>query len=66
MVMTIILLLSAAISNAQIKNSKSETAKVFGNCGMFKATIVKAANLNKVAKVDWNKPKTRSRFFSYG
>jgi copper chaperone CopZ len=54
-VMTIVLLLSLAISNAQIKNAKTETAKIFGNCGICKTTIEKAGNLQKVAKVDWNK-----------
>ena len=51
---TILLLLSAAISNAQIKNSKTETFKIYGNCGMCKTTIEKAGNLKNTASVNWN------------
>jgi copper chaperone CopZ len=40
---------------AQIKNEKTETVKVYGNCDMCKNTIEKAGNLKKVAKVVWNK-----------
>ena len=53
-VMVITLLLSIIVVNAQIKNAKTETVKIFGNCGMCEATIEKAGNLKKVAKVDWN------------
>lgn len=55
LLMAITLLLSITIGNAQIKNVKTETVKIFGNCGMCEATIEKAGSLNKVAKVDWNK-----------
>ncbi len=48
-------LLSFTACNAQIKNSKTETVKIYGNCGMCKSTIEKAGNLKKVANVDWNK-----------
>lgn len=48
------LLLSAVVSNAQIKNAKTETVKIYGNCGMCEATIEKAGSLKKVAKVDWD------------
>ena len=48
-----VMLLSTSI-NAQIKNTKTETVKVYGNCGMCKTTIEKAGNIKKVAKVDWN------------
>ncbi|ESU19091.1 putative heavy metal transport (copper)/detoxification protein [Flavobacterium cauense R2A-7] len=50
----ITLLLSAVVSNAQIKNAKIATVKIYGNCGMCEATIEKAGNLKKVAKVDWD------------
>jgi copper chaperone CopZ len=50
----ITVLLSFTVSNAQIKNAKTETVKIYGNCGMCKSTIEKAGNLKKVAKVDWN------------
>ena len=39
---------------AQIKNAKTETVKIYGNCGMCKTKIEKAGNLKKVAQVDWN------------
>lgn len=53
-VMAIILSLSFTVSNAQIKNEKTETVKVFGNCGMCKTTIEKAGNIKKVVKVNWD------------
>tara|TARA_R110000868_G_scaffold273926_1_gene533169 strand:- start:3491 stop:4357 length:867 start_codon:yes stop_codon:yes gene_type:complete len=49
------LLLSVAFANAQIKNAKTETVKIFGNCGMCETTIEKAGSLNKLASVDWDK-----------
>lgn len=53
--MALIVLLSGAVSNAQIKNATTETVKIFGNCGMCETAIEKAGTINKVAKVDWNK-----------
>ena len=53
--MVIAALLSSVNSFAQIKNAKTETLKIYGNCGMCKATIEKAGNVNKVASVEWNK-----------
>ena len=53
--MAITLLLSFTACNAQIKNSKTETVKIYGNCGMCETTIEKAGNLKKTAEVDWNK-----------
>ena len=50
----ITLLLSFTSCDAQIKNAKTETVKIYGNCGMCKKVIEKAGNLKKVAKVDWN------------
>lgn len=49
-------LLAFASTNAaaQINNAKTETVKVYGNCGMCKETIEKAGNAKKVAKVEWN------------
>ena len=46
-------LLSVTI-NAQIKNSKTETVKIYGNCGMCETKIEKAGTIKKVATVDWN------------
>ena len=42
-------------SIAQIKDAKTETVKISGNCGMCKTTIEKAGNKKKISKVDWNK-----------
>ena len=53
--MAITLLLSFTVSNAQIENAKTETVKIFGNCGMCETTIEKAGSLKKIANVDWNK-----------
>jgi copper chaperone CopZ len=53
--MAIVLLLSVAVSNAQIKNTTTQTVKIFGNCGMCETAIEKAGTINKVATVDWNK-----------
>ncbi|PWA05013.1 DUF3347 domain-containing protein [Flavobacterium psychrotolerans] len=52
--MAILLLLSVVISNAQIKNAKTESVKIYGNCAMCKATIEKAGSLKNIANVDWN------------
>lgn len=48
-------MLSLTACEAQIKNAKTETVKIFGNCGMCESTIEKAGNLKKIASVDWNK-----------
>jgi copper chaperone CopZ len=53
--MAITLLLSVTVASAQIKNAKTETVKIYGNCGMCKTKIETAGNLKKVAQVEWNK-----------
>lgn len=53
--MAITVLLSFTALNAQIKNAKTESVKIYGNCGMCESTIEKAGNVKKVAEVDWNK-----------
>lgn len=53
--MAIVVLLSIAVSNAQIKNVITDTVKIFGNCGMCETAIEKAGSIDKIAKVDWNK-----------
>jgi hypothetical protein len=53
LMIAILLLLSTTI-NAQIKNAKTETVKVYGNCGMCKSNIEKAGNIKNIVKVDWN------------
>jgi copper chaperone CopZ len=40
--------------NAQIDNAKTETVKVYGNCGMCEETIEKAGTKKKEYKTDWN------------
>jgi copper chaperone CopZ len=54
--MAITVLLSTVACNAQnIKNAKTETIHIYGNCEMCKSTIEKAGNLKKTSHVDWNK-----------
>lgn len=50
----ILVLLSFASCNAQIKNAKKETIKIYGNCAMCKKTIEKAGNLKSIVIVDWD------------
>jgi hypothetical protein len=45
---------SISALNAQVNNARTETVKIFGNCGMCKTTIEKAANKKKVSSADWN------------
>ena len=47
-------LLFTATAQAQIKNAKTSTLKVYGNCGMCKTTIEKAGSKKKLYKTDWN------------
>ncbi len=49
-----IALLTTSTSFAQIKNSKTETIKVYGNCGMCKTKIEKAGTTKNVSKIVWN------------
>ena len=51
-------------SYAQIKNSKTETIKIYGNCSMCETNIEKAGNIKKMAKVDWNE-KTKVAEITY-
>ena len=55
LVVAVTLVLSFTANHAQIKNTKSQTLKIYGNCGMCEKTIEKAGNLNNVATVNWNK-----------
>ncbi len=54
-VIAITVLLSTTIAGAQIKNAKTESIKIYGNCGMCETKIEKAGNLKNIANVDWNK-----------
>jgi len=58
------ILLSIGVSYAQIKNAKTESIKIYGNCGMCKNTIEKAGNVKKVAEVVWNED-TQTATLSY-
>lgn len=49
---------------AQIKNSKTAVVTIYGNCGMCKNTIEKAANISKQVKVNWNM-ETKKATLSY-
>jgi periplasmic mercuric ion binding protein len=42
-------------TNMNMASTKTETIKVWGNCDMCKARIEKAAKIEGVSKVDWNK-----------
>ncbi|PWN65588.1 DUF3347 domain-containing protein [Chryseobacterium viscerum] len=50
----ITVLLSYTLSFAQIKNVKTSTIKVYGNCDMCKTNIEKAGNLKNISSVVWN------------
>ena len=51
---TAVVLLSTSASRAQINNAKTETVKVYGDCGMCETTIEKAGNKKKLYKTDWD------------
>ena len=50
---TIILLTTTSLF-AQIKNSKTDTLKVYGNCEMCKEKIEKAGTQKNISKVVWS------------
>lgn len=50
-----ILLFSFSSCNAQIKNARTESVKIYGNCEMCEKNIEAAGNVKKIATVDWNK-----------
>lgn len=49
-----IIVLSTTAFNAQTKNQKEETVKIYGNCGMCESTIEKAGNMKNQSNVDWD------------
>jgi len=51
------LLLAFTACSTPIKNAKTETYKVAGNCEMCKKTIETAANKKGVSSAEWNKDK---------
>ncbi|MFM9909607.1 MAG: DUF3347 domain-containing protein [Chitinophagaceae bacterium] len=48
-------LLTRTACKSQINNAKTETVKIYGNCGICETAIEKAANKKKISKADWNK-----------
>lgn len=48
-------LLSMMSGTSKIKNAKTETVKVYGNCGMCEKTIETAANKKKKVEADWDR-----------
>ena len=40
--------------NAQVKNSKTATVRIDGDCGMCEKTIEKAGSMKSEADVDWD------------
>jgi Protein of unknown function (DUF3347) len=60
----IVLLTIVTACDAQIRNQKTETVKIYGNCEMCKQTIEKAGNLKNAVKVVWNE-KTKMATFVY-
>lgn len=49
------MLLSATACTAQIRNMKTDTVAIRGNCEMCEHTIETAGSLKKTAHVDWNR-----------
>jgi len=49
------IMLSLSSCTAQIKNAKTESVKIYGNCDMCETAIENAGNLKQVAQVDWSK-----------
>lgn len=52
--MVLMIFTTVTSCESQIKNSKTATVKIYGNCGMCKKTIEKAANEKGIAQADWN------------
>jgi len=50
-----LLLTSATVSHAQIKNARVDTVHVYGNCGMCESTIEKSVLKKGVAEADWDR-----------
>ncbi len=52
--MAVMMLLVSLLYTAQIKNAKTETVKISGNCDMCKSKIEKSGNVKNVARVNWD------------
>lgn len=64
LIITIPALLLSTSCDGQIKNAKTVTVKIDGNCEMCEKTIESAANQKKVVSLDWNKD-TKQATISY-
>jgi len=53
-IMAVMMLLVSLLYTAQIKNAKTETVKISGNCDMCKSKIEKSGNVKNVATVNWD------------
>lgn len=53
--MMLLLIASLAFTASKAQDTKTDTFKVWGNCGMCKRTIEKAAKTEGVEKAEWNK-----------
>ena len=62
--MAIIVLLSFTSCNAQTKNQKTITVKIYGNCEICKNIIEKAGNKKNQAYINWDK-ETKMATISY-
>ena len=59
-----VMLMSFSSSIGQIKNEKTVSEKISGNCGMCKKTIEKAGSVKGIATVNWDK-ETKIASISY-
>jgi copper chaperone CopZ len=50
----IVFLVYGSLCLAQIKNTKTEVAKIYGSCFMCKTKIEAAGNRKGIAEVEWN------------
>lgn len=53
--MMLLLIAMLAFTTTKAQDTKTDTFKVWGNCGMCKRTIEKAAKTEGVEKAEWNK-----------
>ena len=58
------MVLSTLAINAQSRNQKTETVKIYGNCGMCETRIENAGNIKNQSNVDWDK-ETKMANISY-
>jgi hypothetical protein len=56
-IITMLCIASTSLTScaAQVKNAKTVTTKIYGNCSICEKAIETAGNDKKTAKIDWNK-----------